>query len=603
MLRNLPYIIKKIINPLIIGVSIVYALYISLLLNTAFTLLLLIPLTYLLYIHMYKPLSMHNTNNTMIGTYNGIVYVNDGGHYIGTKYLIVEELPYTTLELNRIETIRYIRNFSSFLANVKPGTEVRLIKDTLNINKFLSKLESEISTLKIMKITDPTNMKIQRRLALLERIRSKILKGERPTKLYILVGIRKHAKSLDELIKELKREAHEVSTLITTSLGLKVKELNINDIRQLINPNLIPLKYSKTLLEGDLQIFTPLEPYKRPTLNVFNGIYLGIDMDTKSSIILDIEKYCSRHMIVVGPTGKGKTTLLAVIALRSSLILNNIATIVLDFKGDLISLLRKYDAQVISPINGDYINILNPPPNISRTAWASIITTILSKTLNLNAPEDFILYNTIIKSYEIQGSAANMKTVIEILQKDNNIYSKSIALKLQASMDKSIMISTLKIPEEHGLYLIDLSTIDDRIRELYATALLLHIFYTLTGMGLSSKLRALIIIDEAWRLTKGGIEVLKRLYKEGRGYGIGTIVSTQNFEDLPLEVLENAGTLIAFGANTRDYAVKVAKYMELTTREVERLLWLKTGEAVIKLYDDPRPMWIKIDAEEVVKQP
>ena len=591
----------KVLALAILSSSIMYTLLISLIFNSIIPLPLVISMICLLYLYLQRPSSVSSTSGNTIGVYKDIVYMTRGRKFIGLKYLIVEDIPYTVLDLNRSETLRYIKNFSSFLASVKPGTEIRLIRGELNVSKFISKLESEVSTLKLIRITDPTNVKAQRRLALLERIRGKILRGEKPIKLYMLIGLRKTSDNLEHLLNELKREAQEISTLISASLGFKIRELHINDLAILIDPKSISTKYSNILLEGDLRALTPLEPYKRPMLNISNGVYLGTDIDTNSSIILDLEKYCSRHMIVVGPTGKGKSTLLAVLALRSMLTLNELNIIVLDFKGDLLYMLKKHHIKVISPVNGDYINILTPPLQISTSTWAALITELLVKALNLKTPEDFLLYNAIMEAYKVKGLTATLQTVSDILYKNNDAYSKSIALKLQTYIDKAITISTLRIPVKSGLYLIDLASLDDRIREVYATVLLLNIFYTLVSEGLSNNLKTLIIIDEAWRLTKAGMSALKRLYKEGRGYGIGVVSSTQNFEDLPIEVLENSGTIVAFGANSRDYAEKVAKHMELTDEEKNRLMWLKTGEAVIKLYDDPRPIWIRIDAEEVLR--
>ena len=120
----------------------------------------------------------------------------------------------------------------------------------------------------------------------------------------------------------------------------------------------------------------------------------------------------------------------------------------------------------------------------------------------------------------------------------------------------------------------------------------------------TNKLRHLVLIDEAWRLTdtKSGSKIIRSLIKEGRGYGLAVALASQDITDFPKDVLDNAGTVIVFGSNSKDYIESIARYMKLNEDEKEKMTWLKTGEALIRITGDPRPIWVKIIPESMEAQ-
>jgi len=56
-----------------------------------------------------------------------------------------------------------------------------------------------------------------------------------------------------------------------------------------------------------------------------------------------------------------------------------------------------------------------------------------------------------------------------------------------------------------------------------------------------------VVLDEAHRMAKD--VTLPKIMKEGRKYGAGVIVASQNVDDFHKDVLGNAGTKIVFRTN------------------------------------------------------
>ena len=89
-----------------------------------------------------------------------------------------------------------------------------------------------------------------------------------------------------------------------------------------------------------------------------------------------------------------------------------------------------------------------------------------------------------------------------------------------------------------GVVVIDLSGYDADIQSLIV-AITLDLFYSQMQAAGSSKLNnkyrqitKLILVDEADNFMSEGFPALKKILKEGREFGVGTILSTQFLKKL-----------------------------------------------------------------------
>ena len=84
--------------------------------------------------------------------------------------------------------------------------------------------------------------------------------------------------------------------------------------------------------------------------------------------------------------------------------------------------------------------------------------------------------------------------------------------------------------------------------KLAAGAFLLRKIYNeMFHWGQSDRIRLFVVLDEAHLLARD--VTIPKLMKEGRKFGIALVLVSQSLEDFRPEVLENAGTKIAFRTN------------------------------------------------------
>ena len=95
---------------------------------------------------------------------------------------------------------------------------------------------------------------------------------------------------------------------------------------------------------------------------------------------------------------------------------------------------------------------------------------------------------------------------------------------------------------------VDVSGIPLESVQIAATAFILRRVYRESFLwGETDRMRLAVILDEAHRLAKD--RTLPRLMKEGRKYGISVVVASQSADDFHKDVVNNAGTKIAFRTN------------------------------------------------------
>lgn len=212
---------------------------------------------------------------------------------------------------------------------------------------------------------------------------------------------------------------------------------------------------------------------------------------------------------------------------------------------------------------------------------ANAFKDTLSKVYGLGAKQQNTLFSCITQAYEAKGiQADNPNTWDNVPPTFNMVYSiytndKDIKKtdSLAAAMDKLYQFQVFEgdpLKTEslfdvlNGVVVIDLSGYDSDIQSLIV-AITLDLFYAQMQAAGSSKmdqqyrqLTKLILVDEADNFMSEGFPSLKKILKEGREFGVGTILSTQFLKH--------------FGTTDDDYA----KYI---------LTWVVHNVADLKLSD------------------
>jgi DNA phosphorothioation-dependent restriction protein DptH len=229
-----------------------------------------------------------------------------------------------------------------------------------------------------------------------------------------------------------------------------------------------------------------------------------------------------------------------------------IGILIFDYKGDYIKedFTEPTGAKVLEPYHLPY----NPLALFGDRALLPVHTTNLFKTtlakaFGLGTVQQSNLNRIILEAYERRGiSRADRSTwskMAPTVQDIWDVYSNEEKVSydsLYAALEKLISFEIFE-PDPakttslydliNGITVINLSGYDPDIQNLIV-AITLDIFYTQMHIHGSSRLEGdfreitkMILVDEADNFMSQDFESLKKILKEGREFGVGTILSTQ----------------------------------------------------------------------------
>mgnify|MGYP001770651288 CR=1 FL=1 len=261
----------------------------------------------------------------------------------------------------------------------------------------------------------------------------------------------------------------------------------------------------------------------RRDINDESGVVLGEDEDEPGNVVvLRWPDGFRVHIGVFGPTGRGKTVMLSGVAVqlaaRSHTFGDPTAVVVIDPKGDLASLLSGVADSYVKP----GLDSCVPMPRLDGVAAR------------------------LIESSSETGEGATVK-----------VCSGQLSPK--------------------GLMVYDLSGLPNEVRNVYGSLLVSSLALSASEGGLGG--RVVLIIDEAWRFSKGSAVHMEFSLREGRSRGLYVIYATQLPSDVGRPIVDNTGYKIVFGGFTNYYIELGA---QLGLERPEELKSLPVGHALLK---------------------
>lgn len=232
-----------------------------------------------------------------------------------------------------------------------------------------------------------------------------------------------------------------------------------------------------------------------------------------------------------------------------------IGVLIFDYKGDYIKddFVNATDAKVYQlhhlPYNPLALFIDKTPKKLLPLHTASTLQDTISKAFNLGNKQRALLKDLIMNAYSDAGiyradeaswknTAPTIADVCEIYLNDESSSIDSLHAVLKELYDFEIF-------EPHGnkavglfdlldgVTVINLSGYNSEIQNL-VVAITLDLFYSqMQNQGHSKidgnfrQINKMILVDEADNFLSKNFESLRKILKEGREYGVGTILSTQ----------------------------------------------------------------------------
>lgn len=232
--------------------------------------------------------------------------------------------------------------------------------------------------------------------------------------------------------------------------------------------------------------------------------------------------------------------------------------LIFDYKGDYNETKADFIEATNAKIYKPYHLPFNPLALIKTSVFKPLLPThtanafkdTISKAFNLGAKQQNTLLQCIMETYSASGilpaNPATWDTPAPTLDQVYQRYMNDEEIKkgdsLSAALDKLMMFEVFEANPNNtktlfevlnGVVVIDLSSYDSDIQSL-VVAIILDLFYSqmqATGsskmLGNYRQLTKIILVDEADNFMSEEFPSLKKILKEGREFGVGTILSTQ----------------------------------------------------------------------------
>jgi hypothetical protein len=358
------------------------------------------------------------------------------------------------------------------------------------------------------------------------------------------------------------------------------------------------------------------------------GVFIGKTGIMKKPVFWQPEKAVNPHCAVLGGSGFGKTTLIVTKTSRINMAYNaNI--LVIDFTGEYVPYAELVGGHVIR-LGQDAINILDlagtspgirakqaevalqPFLETDRASRQSRILRILAEESYRakGITEDFETWNkepptlkdvcNLLKglildvfSGEWKDKAQDgeyspeMREAVYMLAGSSSMRESSMGLleKLEVYTrpphDVFARQSTLQVEElfESGYVVLSLTALPDEKSKATVAITILQLLVEYMRKEISKELRLVVVLDEAWKVANMENSPVRPLVKEGRKYGVGIIVATQEIVDTENYMINNAATifLLKMKGNDREAAIKA---LALNSSMADMLEKMDVGDAI-----------------------
>lgn len=361
----------------------------------------------------------------------------------------------------------------------------------------------------------------------------------------------------------------------------------------------------------------------------------------------DTNKLLHTNTGIIGTMGTGKTqftkSIITQIHRESKYNVDgkNVGILIFDYKGDYNKSKQDFieatNARVFKlfnlPFNPFSISISDDPMPMLPYHIASTFSETIVKAFGLGKKQEALLGDLIIEAYERRGIfsedpdtwnklAPTLQDVYNIyeeredIKKDDSLYAafRKLIKRKVFEADPSKTTSLFELID--GVTVIDLSNYDPGTQNL-VVAITLDLFYSQMQANGHSKIdgdkrqiNKIILVDEADNFLSKDFESLKKILKEGREFGVGTILSTQLLSHFSTGDNEYANYILTWVIHkVDDISNKDVKYIFNTQSKQEeenlfnKIKSLNKHHSLVKMGDSDRAIYMKDKAFwELVKE-
>ena len=422
--------------------------------------------------------------------------------------------------------------------------------------------------------------------------------------------------------------------VVTSGTGIDTSEPD-GDI---LTPPSIITDYPKT------QVIQPEVVADPPSVYEGNSdrnmqILFGINQKSNREIYWcpnDTNKLMHTNTGIIGTMGTGKTqftkSMVTQIYKESKYNVDGkkVGILIFDYKGDYNKSKQDFldatEAKVFElyhlPFNPlSVVKAINSKPMLPLHTANGLKETI-AKAFGLGIKQETLLRDLIMEAYEKRGIAKNdpntwdkpaptLKDVYDIYVNKEDLKEDSLYAAFSNLIDFEIFepdpFETKSLFDLiDGITVIDLSGYDPGIQNL-VVAITLDLFYSqMQAYGHSKidgnlrQLNKIVLVDEADNFLSKNFSSLKKILKEGREFGVGTILSTQLLSHFSTGENEYANYILTWVVhNVADLNNKDVKYIFNTQSKSEeentysKIKGLPKHYSLVKMGDSDRAVFMK----------
>jgi GTPase SAR1 family protein len=266
-----------------------------------------------------------------------------------------------------------------------------------------------------------------------------------------------------------------------------------------------------------------------------------------------------RHLMILGSTGSGKTTIAKDIVRRA--VGENVKVTILDWKGEYVDYVR--GATVIRKTNLWDVGGRNSAEK--AVIAVEMLREVTRDIADVSSASATLLLKELARLYSEKGTPTT-KDVVDRVDRfmQNALTERRLA---EANMAAAILrrLYWLQIDEErtdqniHGspdVVVYDLSsTGSNYLKTLYSLAILSRKYYEALRRGPVDRLAEVIVSEECQNYVRGRRlddppSIGERIVNELRSYGVGVLLITPDPVQIPWHMARDVGALIAIGSQS-----------------------------------------------------
>lgn len=408
-------------------------------------------------------------------------------------------------------------------------------------------------------------------------------------------------KSVDESIDLF----HNSITTIETSKLLINNLPSCSDTQSLVQNNQVVIIDENVTIEEKVEEIISIENEKtQSNTNNHLGIEVlfGTNLNNSKPVIWEpnnTNKVMHTNTGIIGTMGTGKTqftkSLITQLYNKSADNIGDekLGILIFDYKGDYIKddFVSATNAKVLNPHNLPYNPLALDADEKSKPMLplhtANDIKETISNAFNLGTVQKQKLRDIIVEAYESKGirkadestwtlTAPTLGDVCDLYLSDPSVSQDSLYAAISNLSEFEIFESNPSRTKSlysliEGIVVINLSGYDESIQNLIV-AITLDAFYSQMQRhghskidGSMREIKKMILVDEADNFLSKNFNSIRKILKEGREFGVGTILSTQFLNHFATSENEYSNYILTW---------VIHRVNEIKTREVESLFSL-----------------------------